>query len=126
MANIIPAIKFANGDNAQDGWIVAWGPMQNGDVGVTPPNYAPLFVGFADRSIQVEGTPGAGFGMVWEGSNDTVNFHTLKDPFSVLLTWVGAAINEVTEAVVVARPRVTGGDGTTSITVTALYRRTKP
>jgi hypothetical protein len=126
VANIVPSAKFANGDNQQDGWIVSWGPMQNGDIGVTPSNFQPLFVGFADRSIQVEGTFGAGFNMVWEGSNDGVNFHTLKDPFSVLLTWVGAALNEVTEAVVLARPRVTGGDGTTSVTVTALYRRTKP
>jgi len=124
MSIIIPTIAFANGDNDEDGWIVSWA-MANGDTGLTLTKQA-TFVGFADRSVQVDGTFGAGFSLSWEGSNDGVNFHTLRDPFNNLLNITVADIYEVLQVVVFARPRVTGGDGTTAITVTALYRRTKP
>jgi hypothetical protein len=128
MAVIVPTIMFANGVDDKDGWICSWAAMKNGDLGMTPPAFEPLFIGFADRSIQVEGTAGAGFSIVWEGSNDTVNFRTLRDPFNnpLIIPAPGTDIYEVLQIVVIARPRVVSGDGTTSVTVTALYKRTKP
>lgn len=121
MANINPKTVFANNDNAQEGWIVTWGPMANGDVGVDPA----ALLGFSDRSLQVEGTFGVGGTVVWEGSNDGVNFHTLNDPFGVALSFSAAGLKAVTEACQFVRPRVTGGDGTTALTVTSVFRRTK-
>lgn len=125
MPDITPTIAFANQYDDNDGWVVTWGPMLNGDVGVTVTK-PPTFVGFADRSVQVDGTMGAAGNVAWEGSNDGVNFYTLRDPFNNLLNLVAPGIHEILEVVVYARPRVTAGDGTTSVIVTALYRRTKP
>ena len=127
MANIIPAPTFANGIDDKDGWIITWGPMHNGDIGVTSPIYEPLFCNFRDRSFQIEGTPGAGFGFSWEGSNDGINYRTLKDPFNNLLNLVAVGlINEILEAVVFYRPHVTSGDDATAVTVTAFFGKTKP
>ena len=127
MSTITAAPVFANGDSDKDGWIVTWGPMHNGDVGQVPTVYQGLFAGYRDRTFQIEGTPGSGFGFAWEGSNDGVNFHALKDPFNNVLNLSSVGqINEVLEAVVFSRPHVTGGDGTTSVTVTAFFGKTKP
>jgi hypothetical protein len=124
MSIIVPTIAFANSVDDGDGWVISWA-MANGDTGLTVTK-PPTFIGFADRSVQVDGTLGAGFNLSWEGSNDGVNFHTLRDPFNNLLNITAADIYEVLQVVVFARPRVTNGDGTTAVTVTALYRRTKP
>jgi hypothetical protein len=121
MSNIIPTAVFSNGNDDHDGWTVTWGPMANGDVGVD----APVMIGHSDRSVQVAGTFGAGGTMQWEGSIDGINFDILNDPFGVPLSFVSAKIRAVTEAVILSRPHVTAGDGTTSLTVSARYRRTK-
>lgn len=75
--------------------------------------------GFTDRSFQIEGS--GTFGTVTiEGSNDGVNYHTLHDPFANLLSFIAPALAEVTEMCLWMRPRLTGGDGSTVITVTAV------
>jgi hypothetical protein len=127
MASILPAIVFANNNDDKDGWILTWSPMRNGDIGITPSQYQPLFCGYRDRSLQVEGTAGAGFNLAWEGSNDGVNYHALKDPFNEVLNLATVGvIAEILEACVFYRPHVTSGDGTTSVAVTAFYGKTKP
>jgi hypothetical protein len=63
--------------------------------------------------------------MTWEGSNDGENFYPLTNPQGGTLVFTQASLVEVTEAVMYAAPYITGGDGTTSLTVTALFRRTK-
>lgn len=94
--------------------IYTWAAIGNGTSGT-----AIAGGGFADRSFQVEGTFGAGGTVVIEGSNDGTNFHTLNDPFNNAISLTSANIRQVTEITAFIRPRVSAGDGTTSITVTA-------
>jgi hypothetical protein len=70
--------------------------------------------GWTDRSIQFTGTFG-GATLILQGSNDGVNWFTLHDPFSNLLSFTSAALAEVTEVTNYMRPTISGGDGTTSI-----------
>jgi hypothetical protein len=116
---VIPyQISTVLGTGTEAGRKVVWGPMANGDTG------QPVFFSdFADYSLQIEGVQGAGFSIAMEGSNDGVNFRTLTDPQGVPISLTsGAIIKQVTEASIQQRPHITGGDGTTSITVTAFYR----
>ncbi len=145
MANITPsAPKIVRGQGGQDGWQVTWGPMANGDVGlpvgspigdgagaIVPSGSSGGFAGFADKSIQANGTFGAGGTVVCDASNDGTNFFAATNPTgtavslaapTVPLTASGSAI---TEAAIMFRPRVSAGDGTTSLTVTMFFRKTQ-
>jgi hypothetical protein len=103
------------GNNAH---FVQWTPLLNGDSG------APYsMAGFADRSVQVTGTFGAGGTVLVEGSNDGTNYVTLSDPQGVALSKTAAALQEISQISRFIRPRVSAGDGTTSISVTLLARR---
>lgn len=94
-------------------WVLA-----NGDTG--NPIEMPSF---ADRSIQVVGTFGAGGNLRIQGSNDGTNYATLTDPQGNDLNITAAKIEQVTEVVRWIRPNVTAGDGTTNLTVILLVRR---
>jgi hypothetical protein len=120
MATKTPTVENAvGGDNAT--MRVTWANMANGDDG------APVaFAQCADRSVQVVGTFGAGGNVKWEGSNDEVNYATLTDPQGNALDITAAKIEQVSELTAIARPRVSAGDGTTSLTVIALLRRAQP
>lgn len=122
MANITPTVTDAS--NFHDkGQIFSWTPMTftGLDVGLPAGNF-----GGADRSVQVEGTFGATPGILIEGSNDGVNYETLNDHLGVALTFTAKGIKSVDQICRFIRPRVTGGDGTTSLTVTLLTRRIQP
>lgn len=98
--------------------IVRWVNMTNGDSGAP---YA--FTQWADRSVQVSGTFGAGGSARWEGSNlpapsSDADYSVLTDPQGNDLNITSAKIEAVTELAAWSRPRITAGDGTTSITVT--------
>jgi hypothetical protein len=67
--------------------------------------------GYTDRSFQVSGSFG-GATVVIEGSNDGVNYFTLRDPFAVPLSFTAPDLREVTEMALWMRPRVIGGAGT--------------
>lgn len=97
--------------------LATWSDMAFGDVGNTLP-----FSQYADKSVQVIGTFGVGGSLVIEGSNDGVNFATLTDVQGNDLNFLTAKIETVTEATLVVRPRVAGGDGSTSISVILLAR----
>lgn len=104
-----------------DGYVIQWGPIAQGD---TP---APLtegsnVVGYADRSVQVSGTFGGGSVAIM-GSNDGVNFVPLNDPSSVSLVFTSAKIKAVLEATRQIVPVLTGGDGTTALTVSLFVRK---
>jgi hypothetical protein len=103
------------GNNAH---FLQWTPLLNGDSGAPFP-----MPGFADRSVQITGTFGAGGTVLIEGSNDGTNYATLTDPQGVALSKTAAALSEISQIVKFIRPRVSAGDGTTSITVTLLARR---
>jgi hypothetical protein len=121
MASIKPLQAFAANSDNRDGWIVTWSNMQNGDIGVAPTD----LIGFADHTVQVEGTFGAGGTCQILGSLDNINNRQLTDPQGNLLNIVSPAIKQVTEACLYMIPKISSGDGTTNLTVTALFRRTK-
>lgn len=79
--------------------------------------------GFADRSIQVHGTFGTGGNCKIEGSNDGTNYYVLTDPQGNALDVTAAKIEQVSEITRYIRPRISAGDGTTSLTVTMLLRK---
>lgn len=135
MATITPTLQPV-GSTSLQGWQAVWTPLTFTGLDAGAPiggqvNVAQNFgggaqdlAGFSDRSIVVTGTFGAGGTVVWEGSNDGTNYVTLTDPQGNALSITSAGIKAVTEAVIFARPRVTAGDGTTSLTVSAFARRT--
>jgi hypothetical protein len=118
MATVAPTLTRLQtfGDNAT---VVAWTPLTttNADGG---PFAMP---GWADRSVQIGGTFGVGGTVVIEGSIDGTNYITLTDPQGNGISKTAAAIEAISELVRFLRPRVTAGDGTTSITVTMIARR---
>lgn len=113
-----------------DAVLITWAGLLNGDTGaaVQRPD-------LADRSIQYEGTFGAGGSGTLEGSNDSVNgsgdgsaagghFEALSTPASAsAIAITSAGVNQVTEATRWIRPHVTAGDGTTSLTAMVCMRR---
>lgn len=99
--------------NNGDLTIVQWTGLLNGDDG------SPYkFTQWADRSIQVTGTFGAGGSVRWQGSNDGSTYAALTDPQGNDLNITAAKMEAVTELALWSRPLVTAGDGTTSLTVT--------
>ena len=103
--------------DAADVFIVSWAGLANGDDGEPV-----TFSHYADRSVQVVGTFGSGGTLRWEGSNDGINWAALTDPQGNALDFTSARIEQVSEAVRYARPRVTAGDGTTALSVHLLLR----
>ena len=98
---------------------VQWAALANGEAGdFIGPDLAP----WSDRSVQVAGTFGASGSVLWEGSNDGVNWATLNAPQGTALTWTTAAIKQVLEGALYMRPRVTAGDGTTNLIITVQLR----
>lgn len=96
---------------------VQWA-LANGDVGTALP-----FSQYADKSIQVAGVFGVGGTVVLEGSNDGgLNWQTMTDVQGNLLSFSSAKLKQVTEVTMLARPNVTGGDGTTALTVSLCIR----
>lgn len=125
--NIIYNPPVQGGGN--DTCLIIWGPA-SAFPSVPPLTFTTLDSGnpaqlpsWADCSFQVVGTFGGGGTVPIEGSNDGVNFGTLNDPFGVALNFTNAAPRQATERCQFVRPRVTAGDGTTSLTVLGLFRR---
>ncbi len=79
--------------------------------------------GSADRSVQVLGTFGTGGSLRIEGSNDGSTYAVLTDPQGNALDFTTAKIETVMELTRYIRPRITAGDGTTSLTCVVLMRR---
>ena len=81
-------------------------------------------VGSGDRTVQVTGTFGVAGTIIFEGSLEQVpvNWFPLRDPTSTAISFTAAGGRSVLENVLWIRPRVTGGDGTTSLDVRLLLR----
>lgn len=77
---------------------------------------------YADRSVTVTGTFGAGT-LTIQGSNDNVNWFTLHDTTNTAITMTTAKLVQALELTHYVRPLVTGADGTTTLTVTLVMRR---
>jgi len=138
MAVRTPVLTPVLGGENIDGWQVVWSGLLNGDTGApvgSTIGYAAasaiaavgggMVTGFADKSVHPSGTFGSGGTVAIEGSNDGTNFFVMNDPFAVPLNLTNPNIHAVTEAVVQVRPHVTGGDGTTNLTITMLFRKTQ-
>lgn len=92
--------------------VYVWTPLANsGDLGQEVNG-----AGFTDRSFQIEG----GGTVVIEGSNDGVNYYTLHDPFSNLISITSAQIVQVTEITLWVRPRLAVGSSL-SVKVTGVF-----
>jgi len=119
MATIVPTFAKIRGPaGGVDAIVVAWTPLAaSGDLG-QPLQRTDL----SDRSVQMTGTF-AGATLVFEGSNDGVNYFTLSNPAGSALSFTAAGLMQITEATAWVRPRVTAGSGAT-LTVTLAARRT--
>ena len=84
-------------------------------------------VQFADRSVQVIGTFGAGGSITFQGSNDGTNWASLftAQGSAVALT-AATQLKQLVEIPRFIRPFVTAGDGTTSVTAIMVARRQNP
>lgn len=82
---------------------------------------------FADISVQVVGTFGVGGTLLIEGSNQATpaNWATLNDPQGNALSFTAAKMEQLLEMPRWIRPRVSAGDGTTSLTVELWARRSR-
>lgn len=96
-----------------------WTGLLNGDSG------EPIdWTIFADRSVQVLGTLGAGGTVLLEGSNDGgTTWATLNDAGGSPLSMTSLKIEQVLEMTEKVRPRVSAGDGTTNLTVIIVARK---
>lgn len=97
---------------------ITWTGLLNTDTGSVVDR-----VEFADRSVQVIGTFGAGGSCRIEGSNDGTNWAALTDPQGNDLNITAAKIEAVTENALYVRPNITAGDGTTNLSVIIVGRR---
>lgn len=79
---------------------------------------------FTDRSIQVSGTFGAGGTVTIQGTNEPgqTNPVALTDQAGVTLALTAASLKIVLQNSTFIRPLVTGGDGTTSLTITLMAK----
>jgi len=123
MATVAPLMIALPEPGDPPAWLLQWGPMQNGDVGAAPDF---MFWNYADRSLQLAGTFGTGGTCLIEGSNDGSNYITLSDSNGNPLSLTAGAMKVITEVPRYFRPRVSAGDGTTSLNVSMLMRRTTP
>jgi hypothetical protein len=106
-------------DGFTEGVFETWTPLTTANAGGS----AATFVGAGDRTVQVTGTFGAGGTVIIEGSLDGSTWFGLRDPTSTAISFTAAGLKAILEAVPYIRPRVTAGDGTTSITVKIYHRR---
>lgn len=120
MATITPTITNLPTYGNTGVHVYAYTPMTHTGSDVGSPIEMP---GSADRSVQVSGTFGTGGSVRIEGSMDGVTYATLTDPQGNALDVTTAKIETIMEICRYIRPRVTAGDGATSLTVQILIRR---
>jgi hypothetical protein len=119
MATLVPTFTKIRGPaGGIDGMVATWTPLAAaGDVG-----QALQRTDLSDRSVQVTGTF-AGATLVFEGSNDGVNFFPLSNPAGSALSFTSAGLMQMTTATAWVRPHVSAGSGA-ALTVTMTARRT--
>ena len=80
---------------------------------------------YADRSVQISGTFGVGGTLIFEGSINGATYDILTDPQGNNLSFTSGKIEAISELVLLIRPRVSAGDGTTNLTVSMVVRKSK-
>ena len=95
-----------------------WDDLANGNTGnsVSPARWA-------DKTVQVSGTFGAGGSVTIEGSNDGTVWAACHDPQGNALTFTTAGLELCAENPRFMRPNVTAGDGTTALDVDIVGRQ---
>ena len=117
MAEITYTQSFPIKGNS-DFMLVTWNGMVVADTGL------PFILSqYADRSVQSSGVFGSGGSVLVEGTNDSSVYAPLSDPQGNTLSMTTPKIETISEIVVAIRPRVSAGDGTTSINVSMLVRK---
>lgn len=116
MATVAPVTSFPF-ETSLDVAVTTWPNLLSGDDG-EPVRLAV----YSDRSIQLSGTFG-GASVTIGGSNDGVTYHALTDTSGTALSLTSACLKQIVELPVYLKPRVFGGDGTTSLTVVLAGRR---
>lgn len=97
--------------------VATWTGLANGDDG------APVdWSCYADRSFQCFGTFGAGGSVQMEWSNDGTNWVLASNPQGTTSAKTAAGGCALLESARYVRPRVTAGDGTTSLTAILFMR----
>lgn len=99
-----------------------WTPLTTTNADGDPISYASN--GMGGVTFQVNGTFGASGAMVVEGSNNGTNWYTLNDQANNAVSFSAAGLKTVRDMPLFIRPRVTAGDGTTSLTVIAALQKT--
>lgn len=100
--------------------VATWGSLANGEAGVALEENL-----WADRSVQVDGTFGVSGSVQLEGSNDGASWYVLTDGQGNPLVFAGAKIEAIAEITRYVRPRITAGDGTTSLAINLFMRRSQ-
>lgn len=73
---------------------------------------------YSDKTVQVEGTWGAGGEFTLQGSNDGTNWATLNDALGTAIVLSADGLVSILEAPLYIRPNITAGDGATALNVT--------
>jgi len=100
--------------------LITWASMENGDTGqwYVAPHYH-------DASVHAYGTPGAGFNLRMQGTNESgtpSNPATLNDASQTALNITSLpTILQILENPYQIRPNITAGDATTNVTVIVLF-----
>lgn len=124
MAIVKPVITTFSGDNANGDLtmsVVTWSPVKSGDT-CLPVSLAH----WADRSVQVDGDANNAFHsetIAIQGSNTNGNYYALRDPSLVNLSFTSAGLSQVLEITAYVKPVSTGGNASTSNTITMTCRR---
>ena len=109
--------RYPKEDSAHGCWVIQWTGLGIGDDG--EPYYAP---DYPDKSVQVEGSDGTGGQLLLEGTNEPnpTNYSPLRDQSGNNIQVMAGTVRTVFPNVHALRPRVIGGDGGTSYTVSLL------
>lgn len=98
-----------------------WTPLTTTNSDGDPISYASN--GMGGVTFQVNGTFGGGTVLV-EGSNNGTNWYTLNDQSNSPVSFSAAGLKTVRDQPLYIRPRLNGGDGTSSLTVVAALQKT--
>lgn len=107
------AVRTASINYPSNNVSVAWSGLLNGDTGL--PVYA---ADYPEKTFQTFGTFGVGGTVILEASNDGgTTWAAMHTRQGANLSFTAAGLTVVGENPLLIRPRVTAGDGTTSLTV---------
>lgn len=117
MATVNHTVENLKSFNDRFVHIITWASLAQGDDGQS---YE--MPGSSDRSVQIVGTFG-GATVTIEGSIDGTNWATLTDPQGNAISKTATALEMVSEVTRYIRPNITGGDGTTALTVSLIAKK---